>query len=240
MRALIVGLALLGLPALALAQAGDPTQRRLAALEERLARMEAQSQSQGLLQLLDQVEQLKAELARLRGQQDELGHRLSVTERRQKELYVDLDGRMKELASRPVAPAGVVNVPSAPSVEDEAKVYQVAFEQIRLGNYKAAIVAFAAFIKTHPTGALAGNAQYWIGFSHFSLGEFKEAIAAHQRLIQAYPDSAKVPDAMLGLGRAQLQLGDAAAGKATLEQIVAKYPATKAAENAGKLLAAQK
>lgn len=222
----------------ALAQSNEEMQRRLGQLEQRLAQFEAQSQSQGLLSLLSQVEQLKSELARLRGMQEEQAHRLGITEKRQKDLYADLDARMKELASRPAAASA--SAPASAPVEDEAKVYQTAFEQIRLGSHKAAITAFTAFIKAYPNGSLASNAQYWIGFAHFSLGEFKEAIAAHQRLIQVYPDSAKVPDAMLGLGRAQMHLGDAAAGKATLEQIVAKYPATKAAENAGKLLAAQK
>ncbi len=230
--------------AIPLAQAGpleDDILKRLRGLEERLARMEAQSQSQGLLSLLGQLEQLKAEVAGLRGAQEEQAHRLALAERRQRDLYADLDGRLKELAARPAA-APAPAAPAAPQAvqpEEETRAYQAAFELVRAGNWKAAVAAFQNFLKAHPAGTLAGNAQYWIGFSHFSLAEFRQAAEAHQKLLQAYPDSPKVPDAMLGLARAQLELGEAAAARATFEQVVAKHPGSKAAEFARQHLATQ-
>lgn len=241
---LLTGLAAASFQALA-GPLEDDILRRLRAVEERLARIEVQSQSQGLLDLLNQVERLKAEVASLRGAQEEQAHRLAIADKRQKDLYTDLDGRIKELAARPAVAAPAQPAPAQPvaapvQAEEEAKVYQAAFDLIKVGNYKAAIAAFQNFLKAYSGGALAGNAQYWIGFSHFSLAEFKQAAAAQQKLLQAYPDSPKVPDAMLGLARAQLELGEGAAARATLEQIVAKYPGSKAAEYAKQHLASQK
>jgi len=235
----------------------EPAQT-LPALAERLARLEAQFQTQGLLSLLNEIEQLKSEIAHLKGTQEELGHQLAVADKRQKDLYADIDVRLKALkddldktaaaaaaasaaaasasAAQPGLPAGADANPS----EAETKAYQDAFGAIRGGNYKVAIGDFQSFLKTYPGSSLAGNAQYWIGFSYFSLGDFKAAAESHQKLMQLYPTSPKVPDAMLGLARAQIQLGDSKAAQLTLQQIVSQNPGSKAAENAQKLLATLK
>lgn len=216
----------------------------LKALEERVAKLEGQLENQGVLALFNEVEQLKAELAKLKGAQEELNHRLTTAEKRQKDFYTDLDGRLKELAARPAptatAPAAAMPATDAAASEQETKVYQEAFAAIRAGNYQAAIKDFQAFLKAYPNSALASNAQYWIGFSHFSLGDYKATVESHQRLLQLYPDSPKAPDAMLGLARARMQLGEAKAAQATLEQIVKQYAGSRAAESAQKLLATLK
>lgn len=224
----------------------------LSALAERLAKLEAQFQSQGLLALLNDFEQLKAEVARLKGMQEELTHQLALADKRQKDLYGDIDARLKELsqaqakaaAAAAAAPAQIQ--PAAPMTgdggltESETKAYQDAFGAIRSGNYKVAIGDFQAFLKAYPNSTLAANAQYWIGFSYFSLGEFKAAVESHQRLLQLHPASPKAPDAMLGLARAQIQLGDNKAAQLTLQQLISQNPGTKVAENAQKLLATLK
>lgn len=222
----------------------------LSALAERLARLESQLQSQGLLALLNDFEQLKAEVARLKGVQEELTHRLALADKRQKDLYGDIDARLKEVsqaqAKAAAAAAAVQAQPAIPAVgdgnptENETKAYQDAFGAIRSGNYKVAIGDFQAFLKAYPNSTLAANAQYWIGFSYFSLGEFKAAVESHQKLLQLYPTSPKAPDAMLGLARAQIQLGDGKAAQLTLQQIIGQNPGTKVAENAQKLLATLK
>jgi tol-pal system protein YbgF len=214
----------------------------LKALEDRFSKLEGQLENQGVLALFNEVEQLKAELAKLKGAQEELNHRLATAEKRQKDFYTDLDGRLKELAARPApaAPAAATPTTDAGASEQETKAYQDAFAAIRAGNYQVAIKDFQAFLKAYPNSALAGNAQYWIGFSQFSLGDYKATVESHQRLLQLYPDSPKAPDAMLGLARARMQLGDNKAAQATLEQIVKQHAGSRAAENAQKLLSTLK
>ena len=227
-------------------EAGQPQpaalMQALKALEDRFAKLEGQLQNQGLLALFNEVEQLKAELARLKGVQEELGHRLASAEQRQKDFYTDLDNRLRELAkAAPVSPAPPAGAAAEVGVaEQEAKAYQEAFGAVRAGNYPVAVKAFQDFLKAYPASSLASNAQYWIGFSQFSLGDYKATVESHQRLLQVYPDSAKAPDAMLGLARARMQLGETRAAQATLEQIVKQYPGSRAAENAQKLLATLK
>jgi chromosome segregation ATPase len=79
------------------------------AQSERIAKLESQLQSQGLLSLLNQVATLKADVATLRGTQEELVYRLDTADKRTKDLFVDLDERLKEVADRPVAAPSSAN-----------------------------------------------------------------------------------------------------------------------------------
>lgn len=225
---------------------------------DRISKLEAQLQNQGLLSLLNQVEALKTDVARLRGAQEEQAHRLETADKRTKDLYVDLDGRIKEIASRPVAaPADAVRLQPSQSLvaapgasispivaadaESEAKAYEVAHALIKAGKYKEAIGAFQAFVGQYPSGPLAANALYWIGFSQFAgLSDFNKAAESYQRLLKDFPTSPKAPDALLSLARTQIQLEDKEAARATLNQLLAKHPQSKAAENGKKLLATLK
>ena len=85
------GRALAGPAEDALAQAAD-LRKALVAQEDRIARLESQLKNQGLLNLLNQVESLKAEVARLRGGQEEQAYKLELADKRTRDLFADLDG----------------------------------------------------------------------------------------------------------------------------------------------------
>ena len=231
-------------------------------LEDRVATLEQQLKSQGLVEMFGAVEQLKADIARMRGQIEVLTHELGEAQKRQRDLYVDLDSRMRRLetanasaAAAPAAPAvagglappGAVTPPAAASAvpatvpapaapvadaASEQRAYDAALEQFKRADYPGAIASFGAFVKAHPKSPLAPSAQYWIGNAHFARRDFRGAIAAQRQLVQQYPDSAKVPDAMLNIASAQGELNENAAARRTLEELIAKYPASEAAAKA--------
>jgi len=226
-------------------------QRELAQLRERLARIEAQQQSQGLINLFNQVEGLRADVATLRGSQQEMAHVQQNADQRQKELFADfderlreIDQRVKDLANRPAtAPADnirlqpsaslmVTQVPAPAAVDPEAegRRYDAALALFRAGDYRGAVAAFQEFLRLNPSGALASNGHYWLGLSHFALGQFRDAAASQLRLLKDFPLSTKAPDAMVNLARAQIQMGDNDTARATLEQVIARYPVSRAAD----------
>lgn len=218
---------------------------------ERITRLESQLKSQGLLGMLNQLEALKADVALLRGAQEEQAHRQEIADKRTRDLYVDLDERIKELASRPVPTfdsirlqpsKSLVAAPLTPvdgvDAESEARVYEAAHGLIKAGRYTDAIVAFQSFVERYPSGKLAANGLYWIGIAQVTgQSDFNAAASSYRRLLKEYPTSPKVPDAMLSLARAQIQLEDKSAARETLDQLLAKHPFSKAAENGKKLLA---
>lgn len=228
-------------------------QHTVQAQQERLTRLENQAQNQNVISLLNQVEALKAEVARLRGFQEEQAYQMDVAEKRVKDLFVDLDTRLnqvKELASRPVqgdavhlqtaqslASVPAVAAAAAPDGDAELRAYGAAQALVKGGKYKEAVQAMRAFLDQYPSGTLAPNAVYWMGFSQVNLGDFPGAANSYQKLIDDYPASPKAPDAMLSLARARIQTNEMASAHTTLEQLIAKYPASKAAAAGKKLLA---
>src|SRR6267378_1786781 len=69
------------------------------ALEDRLGKLESSTGERGaLLDLAGQLEGLRSEIARMRGQIEVLANQIETADRRQKDLYVDIDTRLLELS----------------------------------------------------------------------------------------------------------------------------------------------
>jgi tol-pal system protein YbgF len=225
-------------------------QQRLDALDARLGKLETEmQQNQQLLGLLSEVEMLKAEIAKMRGQAEVRMHQLDTLGKRQNDLYADLDQRIADIAkAAQSAPAPMRCSPPRPAAGDapqpdalmESRSYEAALSQFREANYAGAIAGFNGFLKAYPDSALAANAQYWIGYSYYALKDYKSALAHQQKLVAAYPASAKVPDALLNIATNQLALDNLDGARKTLEDLVAKHPGTNAAALAARRLATLK
>lgn len=234
----------------ALQQENQLLQQKLKAMDERVSKLDATLRSQGLLELLQSVEAMKSDMAKLRGQIEVNTYNIDTTQKRQKDLYVDLDNRLRKLervdgpapSATPVPGASPAPAPPAASSDPaaETRTYETAFNLFKIGNYQAAIAGFQSFLKSYPASPLAANAQYWIGNSYSALKDYKTAIAQQQKLIQTYPSSPKVPDAMLNIASSQTELGDKESAKKSLEEIIAKHPLSPAADTAKKRLGSLK
>jgi tol-pal system protein YbgF len=215
-------------------------------VDERMAKAEATATSaadrSALLELSSQIDSLRGEIAKMRGQVEVLANQSETAEARQKQLYLDIDTRLRKLETAP-PPAAETKPPAAAATDaepspGEAKAYQAALDQFKLGNYSLAVAAMQGFLVTYPSSSLAANAQYWIGMAHSGQRDYKSAIAAQRKLLTQWPDSPKAPDAMLSIASAQETMGDRGAARKTLEELIAKYPASSSAASAKQRLAA--
>ena len=221
----------------------DAISARLGKIEEALRG--AQTTQQSMLELINQIELLKREIQSLRGQIEVVNNGVESNAKRQRDMYVDLDTRMRRIEQGGSAPAGAAPSDTgatgaagamagavAATSADETRVYEAAQQQRRNGNYQGAITSFQSFLGQYPKSALAHRAQYWIGDSYFNLRDYRNAIASQQKLIAAYPDSASAPDALLNIASSQSELGDNANARRSMDALVARYPGSEAAEKA--------
>lgn len=219
--------------------------------EARIARLEENIRNIGVVELLRQLDQLNAEIAKLRGQLEVLANDNQQLQKRQRDFYLDLDSRLKHLEGAPsaitappletaaVAPAPAT--PRAPTKEEQArevKAYDAASNLFRRNDFASAIEAFRAFIKDYPNSALTANAAYWIGISYANLKDYRNALATQEELLSRYPQSTKAPDALLAIAAIQAEQGDAGSARNTLEDIIARYPGSEAAGKARTRLSA--
>lgn len=203
------------------------------AMEERLARIDTMLQDRSI-ELAGQIDELKLDVARLRGQIEVQSHRIETLDRRQKDLYVDLDARLRklEVSAQALEKQGA----SEPDLVAEGKAYEAALNQFKLGNYQSSVAAFQGFLATYPESQQVSSAQYWIANAYYALRDYKAAIAAQEKLLASWPDSAKAPDAMLNIASSQAELGDTRAARETLRKLLKEYPGTPAADQAKKRL----
>jgi len=207
------------------------------------------TQSKAQLDLANQIEQLKAEVARLRGQVETLNYELETTKKRQQDFYIDLDGRLRkfetgaaEAAAGGTAPAAgaTAATPAAPPKKadpaEEARLYEAALNLFKAGKYKDSAAAFDTFVKEHGDSDMAPSAQYWLGNSYYGLRDCKKAIEAQKVVVARWGSHPKAADAMLNMSTCQQELGEGKASRQTLEMLIAKYPGSPAATTAAKRL----
>jgi tol-pal system protein YbgF len=216
----------------------DPVQIKLKDLDTRLGRIERVVSNQSLLDLANQGESLRTDLRAMHNDIDQLNNNLEAGRKQQRDLYADLDRRMKALESRGGAGAGsgsgdaglagsAAAGDGATSSDDKA-AYQTAFGLLKDGQYDRAIVAFQKFLAAYPDSQLADNAQYWLGEANYVNKAFPEAQSAFQRVVDKYPQSRKRPDALLKIGYCEYELKQWDTAKATLSQVATQFADTPA------------
>ncbi|MFZ3087358.1 MAG: tol-pal system protein YbgF [Methylotenera sp.] len=219
------------------------TQATLAELKKNQQALEAIVKN-GLADMQTQIESLKQEVSRLKGELELANHNLDATQQRQKDLYTDTDARLRKLESAATAS------PQAPAAADSAAPVVVEknsqeYQLLELANglskdskHKDAFNAYDKFLKDYPNSSLAADAKYGLGYSQFALKNYKSAIATQQKLLDMHPDSPKVPDAMLNIANSQIQLGLVPGAKKTLRDLIAKFPNSEVTPTAQKRLKA--
>lgn len=234
------------------------------ALDARIVKLEELLSNQPLLELHNQIETLRLDLNKFQGQIEVLVNENELTQKRQKDFYIDLDTRLRRLeqpsgsaaseavssASGPGASAETATEASAAAVPpaatnsgasagegEENRAYESAYNLFKTARYQDAISQFNKFLKSYPGSSFAPSAHYWIGNSYYALRDFKNAVSAQEKLINTFPDSAKVPDAMLNIASSQQEMNKKPAAKKTLENIIRKYPGSDAADKAKRRLA---
>lgn len=233
------------------------------AIEPRLNSIEAVTKGQGLIELQNQLEALKAEIAKLKGDLEVANHTIEATQQRQKDLYSDTDARIRKLEGGTARNAIVPSVPTAtvsadgaaidtttsasgvpattstPAADKNSTEYQlleIANGLVKEYKYKEAFNAYDKFIKDYPNSAYAAEATYGLGYSQFALKNYKSSLATQQKVVDLYPGSPKVPDAMLNMASNQIQLGLVPWAKKTLRELIARYPNSEVIPTAQKRL----
>lgn len=240
--------------ALVLATASAVAQPQLSS-EQRLERIERQVERISDLTL--QLQALRRENQQLRGQLEEQQHQLKSLERKQRDLYLDVDQRLSGMqAATPVKPAAqppqggaapvvdatpatstaTVGAPSDPMAEKAA--YDAAYDLLRpeQRRYPEAITAFNEFLTKYPNGDLAPNARYWLAEAYYVTNQNDQALAAFRQVVEKDATSTKARGAWLKIGYLLHATGKPEEARKVLTQVVKDYPGSAEAGMASQRL----
>lgn len=214
---------------------GDDQARRQ--IVEMNARLEASGRAQ--LELSNQNEMLRSEVANMRGQIEVLLHEVESLKQRQRDFYVDLDDRLQRLEGTGAAgeSRGAAAAPSNPAAESAA--YEAALNLLKEGKHADSLAAFEKFIAEHPRSSLLPGANFWAGNAALQTQEVVSARSFFNTVITNWPNDPIAPDAMLGLANSLQLMGEARTSQETLRRIVERYPDSSAAQVAIQRLGTQ-
>ncbi|MCM2289306.1 MAG: tetratricopeptide repeat protein [Sulfuritalea sp.] len=177
----------------------------------------------------NQIEAIKADIAKLRGQIEVLTYELEAAQKRQKDFYVDLDGRLRKLEQPPAD--AKPDVPKADPAQ-ETRDYEAALAGLKAAKFKEAATAFLAFIKTYPNSSLAASAHYWGGYAHAQARDHAAAAELFGKFAATWPNDDRAPAALESRIASLEAVKDWKGVRLTLEQLAERYPNSEAGKKA--------
>lgn len=189
-----------------------------------------------LLDLSNQIEALRGEIAKLRGTNEQLARDLADVQQRQKDLAQSTDARLGRFEPQMVTVDGKEFMANP----DERRAYDDAMATIRKGDFAGAAAAFSAFQKRYPKSGYTESVLFWLGNAQYGKRDYAQAVSTFRSLVAAVPDSPRAPEALLSLANSQLELKDTKGARKTLEELLRVYPKSEAAQAGRERLAALK
>ena len=206
----------------------DQISRRL---DERINGVETQLRNQGLVDIFNQIEQLKRDIAQLRGQLEVISYELGEAQKRQRDLYVDLDSRMRRIESTATAHApGSVDAASAPPPSAAPLPAAAPPSPPSFGPPPSSApggnVVGSLGPGMRPGTPDVGNEQraYDSALDLFKGGNYGAAVQSFAAFVRNYPRSALAPSAQYWIGNAQFALRDFRSAIASQRQLINAYP----------------
>ncbi len=221
-------------------------------LEDRIVALEQQLKSQGLVDLFNQTEQMRGDLAKLRGQIEVLTYELEQAQKRQRDLYVDLDTRLRKMESTAVAGvtppsadatppgvaaaappgAGTVTLIPSPSGAPPTSTASPPAQGVSGVLPPLAAVPVAPMPGALPprtVDAVGEQRAYDASLDQFKRGDYAGAITAFGTFLRTYPRSPLAASAQYWVGNAQYARRDYRIAITTQRQLLQTWPdSTKA------------
>lgn len=178
-----------------------------------------------LLDLQTQIETLRMEHAKLRGQNEQLLRDVAELQRRQKDIAQGVDERLRQFEPVKVTVDGLEFQADA----DEKRDFEAALAVFRAGKFADAKTAFAGFVRQYPRSGYLPSARFWLGNAQYAAREYKEAIGNFKMLLSEAPGHARAPEAALSIANCQIELKETRTARKTLEDLLRDYPQSEAA-----------
>jgi tol-pal system protein YbgF len=214
-----------------------------------LAQAQPDGRNPGVIQLMNQIDAQQAEIGRLRGQLEVLSNGLDNAQKRQRDMYVDLDTRLRrieqqggETATKAEGRAADLDA-RVKRLEQQAAAEGAKEREPQWGDIDARIAvptAPATPVKpTPPTVPAAGapatptpgpteqaavRKAYDAGTAAYNRADYQGAIAAFDGIVKRFPRDPLAAKAQYWIGDSWFNLRDFKSAAAAQQALIANYP----------------
>lgn len=211
----------------------------------RIAKLEEQIRSIGVVELVRSIDELNQELARLRGQMEVLENENQQLQKRQRDFYLDIDSRLKRVEGG--AAAGATTAPDA-AAAGGASASTLAPAATGTGSAMGTPPSTGAVDFGPPGAAAAKTASrddqaremkaYDAASNLFRRNDFPAAIQSFRAFLHDYPASALAPNANYWIGISYANMRDYRNALAAQNDVLARFPQSPKAPDAMLAIAA--
>ena len=124
-----------------------------------------------LMDLQRQLELMRADMASMRGANEQLAREVAELQRVQRDQTQALNERMGKLEPVKVAVDGIEFVADPAEKRD----FESALTVFRKGDFATAQTYFVAFIGRYPASPYVTSALFWLGNAQYALRDYKDA-----------------------------------------------------------------
>jgi len=192
-------------------------------LDQRLSRIERVMDNKVLLDLLQRVESLQAEIRELRGEIESQGFEQQSLKKRQRDLYLDTDRRLRELElGAPATSSGDAAARgSGANLAAAAGSVAAAGDAAASGGEAAGDEAAVGAAVADPAYEKRG---YEHAFKYLEQGDYDEAVRAFESFLHRYPDGRYAGHARYWQGEAYYVSRRFEQAIAAFQHVLQKHP----------------
>lgn len=178
-----------------------------------------------VLDLSNQIEALRAEMSKMRGQDEQLARDVADVQRKQKDITQGVEDRLRKFEPAKVTVDGIEFSASPAEIRD----FDAALSVMRKGEFSVAQTSFSDFVNRYPVSGYRPSALFWLGNAQYALKAYREAVSNFKSLLTIAPDHLRAPEAALSIANCQVELKDIVAARKTLGDLIKVYPQSEAA-----------
>ena len=189
----------------------------------RLQKIEESIRNLGIIQLLNQIEQLNAEIAKLRGQVEVMSNLDEQLTKRQRDFYLDIDTRLRKVEGVPPdtnsgSSTSTIAPPNPPPNAPPGGPLSAVPGASPVASSPPASPAQIASLRARE------EAVYDVGSNAFKRGDYVAATRAFRTYIKDYPAGQLVSNAHYWMGISYFNLKDYASARSTQDTLLRQYP----------------
>ena len=202
-------------------------QTQLKALTEDMSRLDRLVDNRAMLDMVQQVDEISEEIGLLRGEIEIQTKDINDIKKRQRELYLDIDRRLRDIESGATAAAssGQISVPQVESTASSTTQQTPSVESTASQPESTTSQSTTAAPATSVTQS-EEKAAYQTAFDALKEGRYKKAKTDLRAFLKKFPNSSYAGNAQYWLGEANYVTRNFEQGIVEFEKVINNYPSS--------------
>ena len=205
-------------------------QEQMKKLSQEMSRLGRLIDNRAMLDMIQQVDEIAGDVSLLRGEIEVQGNDINEIKKRQRELYLDIDRRMRALESGAVSQgsAGQIDVPKIDTTPSAGTTTtQTPSIEPSVSQPASTTQSTTASVSQTPSGTQsAEKAAYQAAFDTLKEGRYKQAKTELKTFLDKYPNSSFSGNAQYWLGEAHYVTRNFDQGVVEFEKVLKNYPSS--------------